>query len=131
MIPYPSKSGEKPPRTTYLKLKIQKCNFEKNGSKLFVKLYFKWPPSLNYSSQRWIFAESKLFVCGIQNFGCFSTKIQRKFKIKVFDPNLHSRFFSKFCFRRSAPLFLNLRSYFKNRFTVFPKSGLSILLKEY
>ncbi len=105
MIPCPSKSSDTPPpsKNDLWSWKFKKHNFEKNTSKLFVKLYFKWPPSLSYSSHRCISAESWLFMCGIQNFWCFSTKIQQKLKIIIFDPNIYFCVFSKFCFPQSGP----------------------------
>ncbi len=90
--------------------KFKKRNFEKKASKLFVKLYFRWPPSLSYSFHKWISTESRLFMRGIQNFKCFSTKIQRKLKIKMFDLTLHFWGFWKFCFQWSA-LFSQIRSH--------------------
>ncbi len=117
MIPYPPKSAEKLSRTTYLKLKIQKRNFEKRASKLFVKLYFEWLPSLSYSSHEWISTESSLFMYGIQNFRCFSSKIQRKLKIKIFDPNLHFWVFFKILFLAKWTLFPN-RLIFTNAYEI-------------
>ncbi len=78
--------------------KFKKHKFEKNASKLFVKLYFKWPLSLSYLSHRCISTESRLFIRKLWNFRCFSSKIQRKLKINIFNPNLHSWGFLKILF---------------------------------
>ncbi len=66
--------------------------------KLFVKLYFKWSPSLSYLSHRWISTESKLFTLARRNFRCFSSQIQQKLKIENFDPNLRVWDFLKILF---------------------------------
>ncbi len=67
-------------------------------NKHFIKLSFKQPPSVSYLSHRWISTESRLFTRGLQNFRCFSTKIQQKLRIKIFRLNLHFVVFLKILF---------------------------------
>ncbi len=52
---------------------------------------------------------------GIRNFGCFSSKIQRKFKVKILDPNLHFRGFLKILFSAKWTLFPDRVTYYSGR----------------
>ncbi len=95
IISYPAKSGENPPKTTYLRLRIQKNEILTKTHVNFVKLYLKCETSSQDIRPRGGFPRITTFRAWNRKLQVFSTKIRQKLQIEIFDPNFNFGVFLK------------------------------------